>query len=57
VKGEGEPTFAPLALDEHGKPVVVCEMCGSRNLELDGWDIDKCQDCGHWRYRGEVKSA
>jgi hypothetical protein len=34
----------------------LCQKCGSRNLTLDGWDIDKCQDCGHWRYRGQ-KSA
>jgi hypothetical protein len=44
---------------EHGRgddpaspPVPLkCEKCGSVNLELDGWDIDKCRDCGHWRYR------
>lgn len=30
-----------------------CVECGSSNVNLDGWDIDKCQDCGHWRYRGQ----
>lgn len=46
-----EPPFAPVALDEEGNPHVICEMCGSRNLDYDGADIDKCRDCGHWRYR------
>lgn len=46
-----EPKFAPVAVDEDGKPTVCCEACGSTNLEFDGWDIDKCRDCGHWRYR------
>jgi DNA-directed RNA polymerase subunit RPC12/RpoP len=46
-----KPPFAPMALDEDNKPVVVCEMCGSRNIDFCGWDIDKCLDCGHWRYR------
>ena len=43
--------FAPVALDEHGNPHVICEACSSSNLDFDGWDIDKCRDCGHWRYR------
>lgn len=46
----------PPLLHEHGCPwegnaTVCCEQCGSADLELDGWDIDKCRDCGHWRYR------
>lgn len=45
------PPFAPLAIDEDGKTTICCEACGSTNIELDGWDIDKCRDCGHWRYR------
>jgi hypothetical protein len=52
-----EQPFAPIALDEEGNPVVCCEKCGSVNLELDGWDIDKCRDCGHWRYRDEGDRA
>jgi ribosomal protein L37AE/L43A len=47
-----EHPFAPVAVDEEGAPRVCCESCGSTNIELDGWDIDKCHDCGHWRYRG-----
>jgi hypothetical protein len=46
-----ENPFAPVALDEDGNPIVCCEKCGSVNLDFDGWDIDKCRDCGHWRYR------
>ena len=46
-----EPPYAPVALTEDGKPVVCCEKCGSTNLDFDGADIDKCRDCGHWRYR------
>lgn len=46
-----EPRFAPWAMGEDGKPVVICVMCGSTDLDLDGWDIDKCRACGHWRYR------
>ncbi len=53
----GEPKYAPLSLDESGRPVVTCEACGSDSLSLDGWDIDKCLDCGHWRYRGLPVSA
>ena len=47
----GEPPFAPLVVDEEGKPQVCCEQCGSTDLDFDGWDIDKCRSCGHWRYR------
>jgi DNA-directed RNA polymerase subunit RPC12/RpoP len=36
---------------ERGFVAPLCDACGSANLELDGWDIDKCRDCGHWRYR------
>lgn len=43
--------FAPIAVDEEGRTFVCCEMCGGRNIKFDGWDIDKCRDCGHWRYR------
>lgn len=46
-----DPPFAPVCVDENGDTTVCCEQCGSTNLELDGWDIDKCRDCGHWRYR------
>lgn len=45
------PRFSAVAVDEKGNPIVCCEMCGSIDIELDGWDIDKCWDCGHWRYR------
>lgn len=30
---------------------VVCEACGSLNVDFCGDDIDKCCDCRHWRYR------
>jgi ribosomal protein L37AE/L43A len=49
--GGHEPPFAPMAMDEQGDVRVICEMCGSSNLNFDGADIDKCRDCGHWRYR------
>jgi Zn finger protein HypA/HybF involved in hydrogenase expression len=39
------------ALDDPTGLDVCCEKCGSTNLDLDGWDIDKCRECGHWRYR------
>lgn len=42
---------APMAMDAEGKVRVICEACGSTNLSFDGADIDKCLDCGHWRYR------
>jgi len=47
-----DPPFAPVALDEDGQLHTCCEMCGGSNLDFDGADIDKCRDCGHWRYRG-----
>lgn len=50
-----EPRFAPVSMDEHGNVRVCCENCGSLNLDFDGWDIDKCKDCGHWRYRADDK--
>jgi hypothetical protein len=34
-----------------GSVRVVCEACGSLNIDFCGHDIDKCCDCGHWRYR------
>lgn len=48
---DDQPPLATVSLDENGDPVVSCEKCGSTNLALDGWDIDKCRDCDHWRYR------
>ncbi len=33
------------------KKFLKCIKCGSTKLNLDGWDIDKCQKCGYWRYR------
>lgn len=45
------PKFAPVGMDEKGEVRVSCEKCGSTNLNFDGHDIDKCKDCGHWRYR------
>lgn len=48
-----EPKFAPVAMDKDGNTFTCCEACGSRNLYYDGADIDKCRDCGHWRYRCE----
>lgn len=52
-----EPRFAPIAADENGDVRVCCENCGSFNLDFDGWDIDKCLDCGHWRYRVALGKA
>lgn len=49
--GEDPPRFASVGMSEDGQVRVCCENCGSTNLELDGWDIDKCRGCGHWRYR------
>lgn len=52
LSGQGDtPKFAPVGMDEKGEVRVCCEACGSRNLDFDGHDIDKCKDCGHWRYR------
>jgi ribosomal protein L37AE/L43A len=48
---KGPPRFASVAMDEKGELYTCCEACGSRNLDYDGADIDKCRDCGHWRYR------
>lgn len=39
------------------RPGVVCEKCGSPDVNFDGWDIDKCNACGHWRYRGGVPTV
>jgi hypothetical protein len=43
--------FAPTAVDAEGNTATCCEMCGGQNIDYDGWDIDKCRDCGHWRHR------
>lgn len=41
----------PTAILRDGSVRVVCEACGSLNVDFCGHDIDKCCDCGHWRYR------
>lgn len=43
--------------DTNAVETLRCRKCGSTNVNLDGWDIDKCGDCGHWRYRGQEKPA